>query len=258
MILYFKANGKTYETIDSNKLTINQYLNILDIIDNNVDDLLELSKELFAEITDLPIDLINDLNDYTLAIIDWGYYIKDLKKLNKIKKKYNDYELKDLSNLKFGNYIDLDYFLIQHNKNRIVDVAALMLLGSDYKLEEVEQVKEVVKQMKTKDVVTIYNYFTTFRLNIFKQYESLFDDTPDEDDDKEYTKEQLEELRKEEELKKDEPVYSSWLETAYMLTNKDITKNDAILVKPLLEVLNYLTWLKAENDKEIQRIKNNR
>lgn len=255
MILYFKANGVTYETIDSNELSIQQYLNILDIIDNNVDDLLELSKELFAEITNLPHESIMDLNDYTLAIIDWGYYIKDLKNLNKIKKEYGNYQLKDLNVLGFGNYIDLDYFLIQNNKNRIIDVVGLMLLSSDYKLSDLNKSKEYVMNMKTKDVITIYNYFTTYRLNIFKQFESLFDE-PNEDDDEEYTEEQLEELRKEEELKADEKVYSNWLETAYMLTNKDITKNDIILGKPFLEVLNYLTWLKAENDKEIQRTKN--
>ena len=254
MILYFKIDGKEYKTIDSDKLNINQYLNILDILESD-NNLQVLSKDLFYEITDLEPEKIEQLSDYSLVLIDWTLYIKDLNNLNKIKKEYFGYKLRDLNNLNFGNYIDLDYFLIQQNKNRIIDVVALMLLGTEYKIEDIETSKEVVNKMKTKDVISIYNYFTSYRMNIFKQFSSLFEDVVD--DDEEYTESQLEELKKEEEIKKksDEKVYSNWLETAYMLTNKDITKNDEILNKPLLSVLNYLTWLKTENDKEIQRMK---
>ena len=251
MILYFNTPNKKYETIDSDKLTIQQYLTILNIIERQSDDLLELSRELCSEITNIPQEIIADLSDYTLAIIDWVHYIKDLKQLNKIQAEYLGYKLKDLNTLRFGNYIDLDYFLIQHNDNRVIDVVALMLLPNDYELGDLNTAKEVVSKMKTKDVITIFNYFTSYRANIFKQFNGLFESS----DDEEYTEEQLAELEAERDAKKDEKVYSSWLETAYMLSNKDITKNDIILQKPLLEVLNYLTWLKAENEKEIRQLK---
>ena len=189
MILYFEIDGEEYKTIDSDKLNINHYLNILDILDEQK-DLLDTSKELFMEITNIPIELIEQFNDYSLVAIDWGFYIKDLNNLNNIKKSYDNYNVKELNDLKFGNYIDLDYFLIQNNKNRIVDVVALMLLGEEYTINDIETVKDYVMNMNTKDVITIFNYFTSYRKNIFKSYNSLFEDF-DEDDDEEYTVEQL-------------------------------------------------------------------
>jgi len=249
MILYFKLNKKEYKTIDSDLLNINQYLTILDILEDKENDLLELSKDLLKEITDIPFDYIDKIDSFNLVLIDWVSFIRDLQNLNKIKQSYYGYTLKNLDELTFGNYIDLDYFLI--NKD-LIGVISLMLLPNDYTMSDLTNIKELTSKMPTKDAISILNYFISYRKNIFNSFESLFDSPEEDDDDEGYTEEELKKIKKQEDKIK---TYSSWLETAYFLSNRDITKNDIILKKPFIETLNYLTWYKAELDREVQQLK---
>jgi len=229
MKFYFKINNKEYESIDSDKLTVSQYFIISNLLNKELNDfeyLMDLSKNLLIDITDIPNEYIEQLDMNSILQIDWVSYIKDLSNLNKIKKEYSGNKLKDLSDICFGNYIDIDYFYIQNDEQKIIE-------------------------MVLKDVVSIYNYFISYRTNIFKEFKNLFEyDESDEDDEVEEEPKEVEQS--------DEKIYSRWLETAYMLTNKDITKIDTILNKPLIQVLNYLTWIKKENDDENRRIKSMR
>lgn len=161
------------------------------------------------------------------------------------------YKFVDLENLTFGEFIDIDTFLAQPLVKRQGELNFLMALfyrevDDDGNLVKYDGTKvkaraELFKHLPVKYLRGSLNFFFSFRRHITKKYPLIFSsqDEPIEVETK--------------------PTFESfwgWYASLVYLSGEDILKVQEIAAKNLLEVLNFLTYMKDLNmlrEKELKK-----
>lgn len=237
---YLELNGEQYRMKNIDELTYNEYLEFQELLKK--DDEIEISQGILKLITKINEWQINAIQYTSLFNLDWTEILQsELTKDHKVKseyivnrQKYNSY---NLAYMKFSTWIDINYIL---PKDKISMVVALVLQKGDYSADSIAKLtKNIEEDMPMSDVMTIYKAFLTWRESIHKQYTFLFRSTETNEDDED-----------EDDIEDDIDEADPWLTIAYSLTNEDITKKDEILNKGIVEILNWLSYLKEKRDEE--------
>jgi hypothetical protein len=240
-------------------ITVEQYI-----------ELVKLNKEGFDNVIDYQIEMINILYDEDLTdkfddllYTDFLPYLNSISFVNrepnfKYKTVLNEYEITAFEHLRFGEYIDIEYYM-QDEIGNLANI--LSIIYKKYKLDEFnnklyEPYSSVDIKLRSNywltvpitDVYGVIPKFKEFRENFLMNYKELFVNDNDNDDQDKYDDILSEQDKKEieAEIEKDKKMAKwSWEFVLYELTNGDITKYSQVLDLPLLFVFNQLTFSKS-------------
>jgi len=233
---FVQINNKLYRIQNVKDLRINKYQEIINLL-NEKNDIIELSKELLNKLTILEKNEIDALSYFDLLMIEWSEIIKIPKK-NKLKKRYiiDDITFKpyEYHKLLFSRFIEIEYYL--QEEDHLLKVLATIILNDKLKEDILDEtMKKIDEYLKVEDAIAIMADFLDWRKKILDDFSFLFkvienDEDADENEEK--------------------SINDDWLKIAYSLTNEDITKVDEIFNKGILEILNWLSYLKEKRDEE--------
>jgi hypothetical protein len=259
--IQFKINDKVYTSKALSGLTLAEYNKIFSIISETGDEI-DKKVKLLHILTDIPMELCESIDDISIAKIDFNTILSEEIKCKRISKDYTiknvNYKVQNLNKIKLGRFVDLDYFLTSPNNDtdKIQKVVALMLLNDDYDLDDITMLSKQLEGFKISTILSIFNFFTTYREGIVKEYTNLFASDPKEDEDiVVLAPHQFAEEPDYDEEEEVEEEGWGWQGVIFSLANKNINEIEAIEEKPLILVLNFLSYLKYENDKEIAAMK---
>lgn len=139
------------------------------------------------------------------------------------KKRYLRGELKDYSKFTIGDFIDAEVAV-----GRGLDKWIHLLIGTLYGVEP-----ESVWNWKIQDVYPVVHNYLNWRIDIYKQYEALFDLNEGGEDDGPKT----------------DPAYA-WYDLLMMLADEKFLNIEAATQRPIFEALNYMAWRKDQAKKE--------
>jgi len=159
--------------------------------------------------------------------------------------KIEDLHFKPFILLKFGEFIDLEYYFSNNFVNNLTSICGLcyrIKRVDEWGLEEFEPYRfnPADRSHRFTDLPINVTYgvvpeYLTFRAELMQKYENLF--MPDiEEPDEELDAEDLKEEQEEQRIKK-----WGWEKVIYDLAGEDITKADQITDLPLIMVLNFLS-----------------
>jgi len=134
----------------------------------------------------------------------------------------------NLNNLTFGDFVDMEIYAgkgIHKNLDKVVP----LLFGVEYSDE-----------MFINDIWDGLNKYFTFRISIFNRYKKLFDA-----DDEPVVEEEKNRI----------PLEYIWWEILMILCDGKFLNIDEAVKKPLISALNYISWNKDKNTREINRQK---
>jgi hypothetical protein len=168
------------------------------------------------------------------------------------KTKIDEFILKDINKLTFGEFIDLEHFFMADYIENLNSIVAILyrrkLASTDYftndKLEPYgnwlhHRATIMNDAVGVGDVFGIVNKYLSFRANIFKLYEGLFDgggeDIDEEDIDEEETKKPKE---------KDNSGKWGWDIMLLKIANNDALKIEEASNIPLIQAFNVLAMRK--------------
>lgn len=132
----------------------------------------------------------------------------------------------NLNNITFGDFIDMEVYIdngIHKNMKQIIDLLFDLEYSDELKITDVYE--------------GLIKYFN-FRKSIFNRYKKLFD----ADDEIPTEKEKL-------------PTSYIWWEILMILADGKFLNIDEATKKPLIQALNYISWNKDKNTREINRQK---
>lgn len=254
-MIEFDIDNKIYPAKDLTELSIKQYEQLLNILN---DDLPELKKiyDILEILTDIPIDLIKKINVNSLIQIDWGLLLSvdttliPIKPIYKIKDK--EYNLPKFNNIPFGKFIDIDYYLQIPSEDKMVSVLALILCqDTNYTIEDIEALKfNISRHLNIMDGLTIMDSYINWRNDLYKKYEGLFqsNEEPEEDENDDEIFDEPED--------DEEPIIPEynpiWVNIMYRLAD-NVLNVDKVSKQPILSIMNWLTYEKEEADKEEER-----
>jgi hypothetical protein len=141
-------------------------------------------------------------------------------------------ELKiNLNEITFGDFVDMEVYISNGIHKNIKPVMKILF---DFQYNDEVYITDIWDGL--------IKYFN-FRNSIFNRYKKLFniDDEPEVDEDKEKT-----------------PVEYIWWEIMMILADGKFLNIDQVVKKPLIQSLNYISWNKDKNTKELNRIKQQR
>jgi hypothetical protein len=196
--------------------------------------------------TGLDIEEIKDAN--WESIYDASNSLADYF-LTQSEKFYNDfifngqkYRFIDLDNLTFGEFIDIDEFLSRPLTKRQSELNHLMALfyrevGDDNKLVKYDASKVgdralLFKMLPVKYLKGSMSFFFAFREHITKKYPLLFSSDGIQDNL---------------ETEKTFEGFWGWYATLIYLSNENILQVQEVAQRHLLEIFNYLTYMKDLN-----------
>jgi hypothetical protein len=176
----------------------------------------------------------NYLTDYFLKEGEKFYPTFEFRGVN--------YKFIDLENLTFGEFIDIDTHLSQPAHKRQSELNLLMALlyrevdddGKVVKYDgsKVKERAELFRHLPIKYLRGSLNFFFSFRKHITRKYPLIFT-----------TQDEVVEIQ-------DKPGFESfwgWYASLVYLSGEDILKVQEIAAKNLLEVFNFLTYMKDLN-----------
>lgn len=158
----------------------------------------------------------------------------------------------DINTLKFGEFIDLEYYFNENYINNLPTICAIL-----YRKTKVDEWSNIIYEPYNYDITKrsklfyelpitkvygVIKYYLDFKKNITSQYDYIFEPIFDEEDiegDNEYDEEDIEQEKAEELNKK-----WGWERVLYNLANEDITKYDSILEMPVIFIFNQLSFIK--------------
>jgi len=239
---------------DIDDLSFDEYNEMKRIL-NSTESIYYKQRALIYLFTGLSFEIIDTFEN--IFIIDFNTIFKQEIKTKKIPLKFKNKSLQDLNKITIGKFIDLE-FLLLNKELKIEKIAALMYLNNDYINEFESTVNEIYNSMKVTTAIQLVEMFSSFRINIYKDYEGLF--SPINNDIEEDPKEPNGDLGKktaenEDDIEEDPGIRWGLMEFVYSLSNDNILNVEGILKKPLFEVLNYLSWKKEQYDKAIEKQK---
>jgi hypothetical protein len=207
------------------------------------------SLEILSILTNIPSndDIWDDMDiDDMNKLINSILWLKN-EPTNNFKKSIGEYEIIDINRITFGEFLDLEYLYTDYYNNLSKICATLY---RKYKIDEwgikryepypeydIEERAIYFEDVVISDVYGIIKYYLDFKSLINKTYD-LFE--PTEIDDEEALDEE------DREAENQEKVYRNWAweSILYKLSNGDITKYDDILSKPIIFILNQLSYMK--------------
>jgi hypothetical protein len=236
---YIEINNKLYAIYDVDSLTIREFENLQNELKDEKDDT-KIALIILKYLTNLKDWQLKSIVPVSLNFIDWTEIMKmsdvDTKNIK------DEYELKDhtlklynFDNIRLGNWIDIDYFMQEDDTMPLV--LSLLFFKGQYTEETIKLLEDdILDNLRIRDAFTIFKVFTDWRTKIFEDFSFLFKVVePDEEEEKKNV--------------------SNWSTIAYSLTNEDLTKLDNIHDRPIIEILNWMTFLKEkrEEEKEAQK-----
>jgi hypothetical protein len=214
---------------------------------------MNLLKDLYEEkdFALMMISIATGLSVDDLQEADWegvyntSNYLADYF-LNEGDKFYNEFEFDgqkyrfiNLEKLTFGEFIDIDEFLSRPVSERVSKMNFLMALlyrevdqdGNlrPYNGYEVPPRSEIFKQLPLKYLRGSLNFFFSFREHLTKKYPLIFGEGL---------------VESEVENKKSFEGFWGWYSTLVYLSGENILKIQEIASKNLIEVLNFITYMK--------------
>jgi hypothetical protein len=228
-----------------NQLTTNQFIELKELKEEDFGSLFLYNLEVLSIATDTDIEELEDLEPE--VIVDHIYKLNFLRRepSKQVTRDINNLKFKPFSELKFGEFIDLEYYFSNDFVKNLTTICAVC-----YRKKVVnewgEEVYEPYRYDPTKrahwfedeSITLTYGLipeYLSFRDNLMSAYENLF--MPDiEETDEELDPEDLKEEQEEKKYKK-----WGWEKVIYDLAGEDITKADQITDLPLIMVLNFMS-----------------
>lgn len=199
----------------------------------NLDDLKNL-KPFVATIMECPLSSINKLDEEVLAFIT-GVCLQRFQLINQpVNFNVLEHTLIDFDEMTFSQFVDLDTFTSKGVQNNVINIAKILYNCSrdGIKREPVEMVWGAIVE------------YTKWREQVYREYDEFFELSNQEGP-------QLSE-----EQKQDTNIQLMWWEAIMALANEDFLKIHQVVERPWREALNYLTWKKAQVQKEkLQQLK---
>ena len=246
MKYFINIANKKYRIQEIDRLSLKDYKYIEEII-NSDDDIIEISKRLLKLLTAAPNKIIDSALDFDLMNITWNDIIKI--KETKLKSKYNMTNISfvpyEYHKLIFSRFVEIEQYLIDDNNLSLI--IATIILNKDLTEEKLDETMKIIDEdLRIADANAIIKDYLSWRKETFNTFEDLFALVDEKNKEDEDIKED----------KDDEIEENNWLKIAYSLTNDDITKIDEIFNKGIIEILNWLSYLKEKRDEEENRNKN--
>ncbi len=170
-------------------------------------------------------------------------------------KKIGEYEIKDLTKLTLGEFLDLEHYFGDDYIQNLHIICAI--LYKQYKVNEwnniieepygydIELRSKIFNNLSINNLFGIIDYYLNYKQMIMDSYTQIFEsDNWDELETEGLDDLEINELKKEIEIDKKNAKWS-WPRIIYDLCNNDISKYDDITSLPLTYVLNTLTMKKA-------------
>lgn len=235
-------------------ISINQFKEIKSSELDLKDEILMLSIILDIPIAELEEMDIKDLIPLTQGL---SFLNTELPKQPKSEIIINDetFHLKDLNTITVGEFIDLEHFFMAdyiENLNSIVAILYRRKLASNdyFKNDELEPYGNWLHHRATimndavgvGDVFGIVNKYLSFRANIFKLYEGLFDGGDEDIDDEE--EEDIDEEETNKPQQKDNSGKWGWDIMLLKIANNDALKIEDASNIPLIQAFNVLAMRK--------------
>ena len=134
----------------------------------------------------------------------------------------------------FSQFVDLDTFTSKGVQNNVINIAKILYNCSR------DQIKREPVEMVWGAIVE----YTKWREQVYREYDEFFELSNQEGP-------QLSE-----EQKQDTNIQLMWWEAIMALASEDFLKIHQVVERPWREALNYLTWKKAQVQKEkLQQLK---
>lgn len=259
MDYYIRIQDKEIKLKNIEYFSFDEYNKLFEILNYSFDNIKEQYNLLLELFTDMDLsDIENIKNVYK---VDFTEILKQEIKSQKVKVKFNGYELIDLNKITIGRFIDLEYFVKELSaEKRLEKLSALLYLPSVFEEEEFnELVEKIHNKMNIGNALQIIELFISFRVSFYESYSGLFNITNDEeedDDDDDIIIDPSEEYDYENninnEADNDEEENKNnigILEFIYILSGDDYLKVEKLLNSNLYSIMNYLSWMKERNDK---------
>lgn len=251
MEFYINLKGKERKIRSVSEFNFEEYNSLLDIF--NITDINEQYKHLWKLFTSLSWDDIAEIDN--LYIVDFKKILAQPIRLP-IKLINNKAPDINLDNITVGKFIDFEYFINQEGE-KIENICALLLLGSNYSDEDFLKSKSMIlNEIKIGKALTLFEVYIAFRSKFYKDYAGLFTTIEDEEEEEEDIEVPV--GGPEPSFEEEEPIEpTGWglIEMVYASSGGDYLKVDSILAQPLYSFMNYASWQKEQNDKEQDSIK---
>lgn len=189
-------------------------------------------KPFVATIVGCPISHLSRLEEEVLAFIT-GVCIQRLQvNGSELETQIGDYRLRDFESFTFGNFIDLDSYMSHSVGQNLGDIVKI-LYGVD---------TDEVYDWDVAKVWSAVQAVAKWRQGVYTQYEEFFGLADvDKSDDVEDVEANI-------------PLM--WYEAIMALAGSEFMKIHQVVERPYRECLNYLTWKKAQVQKEkLQNLK---
>ena len=228
MELQFTIADKTYK--------VPQYISVecfARAIVWNLDDLNNL-KPFVATIMDAPLSAMHQLDPEVLAFITGVCLQKFQLGEQEVNEHCLGHNLIDFDTMTFSQFVDLDTFISKGIAANIVEIAAI-LYGAPH---------NTIKRAPIEDIWGAVIAVSKWREQCYKEYDEFFE---------------LEENREGPQPPSEGAeanIQLMWWEAIMALANEDFLKIHQVVERPWREALNYLTWKKAQVQKQkLQNLK---
>lgn len=228
-----------------NSLTTSQFIELKALKEEDFGSLFLYNLEVLSIVTDTDPEELEDLEPEKLV-----EYIYELNFLRREPSKsatevINDLHFKPFILIKFGEFIDLEYYFSNDFVKNLTNICALCYrkkVVNEWGVEEFEPYRfnpsDRADLFENETITKTYGVipeYLKFRSELMQSYENLF--MPDvEESDEELDPEDLKEEQEEQKFKK-----WGWEKVIYDLAGEDITKADQITDLPLIMVLNFMS-----------------
>jgi hypothetical protein len=182
-------------------------------------------------------------------IVDFKKVLSGSFRTKTVVTKFGGYPFINLDDITIGRFIDLEFFLLNDVDFKLESIVALMLLPFEFEKEDFKSLVDLVhKSFNIGNAIQFFEMFSNYRTNLYSDYAGLFQ-VQEEVEDTEV------ELDSEDEPEEQEEIGLGLMEFVYFLANDNFLSVDKILENSLIGVMNYLAWKKSQNDKEIEKQK---
>ncbi len=240
-----------------NEVTVSQYLEIKRLEQEDIESDFELFLEKLAILIDSSSSdsEINDLDvDEVIAIMNSISWLSN-EPFNSYKQVINNLSLKEINELKLGEFIDLEHFISQYQEN--LHIIAAILYKQTKKdewgnnLEEpyiynVYKRSELFLNQPITDILGVIDVYTSWRSSFLEANEGLFNDPQANviENEDQLDQDVLDDIKKEN-AEESERVKWSWESTLWELSSHDMTKYDKLFDMPVVLVFNTLGMIKS-------------
>lgn len=242
---------------DWNDIFIDQFIQLDSIDYEQFESVSAIQLERLSILTDTSSD--DDIWD-DMDIREMNKLVQNLKFLqtkpsNTVYKKICDDEfiLVDFNSLKFGEFIDLEYFIKQGENKNIDKISAILfrkyktgewgeLIIEPYKsIDFFERAEFVKNNFKLVEVYGAMNAYKEWRENLLNTYKSLFQDEIEDDfDESMLSEEELEEIKRIEE-EESKMAEFGWQRMLISLSEGDFLKMEGYLDMGVIFLFNMLS-----------------